>query len=176
MGSKLVWMDMEFTGLDPLENKVLEVATAVTDDQLNNVTAGPEIVVHQPDNVLDSMDEWNTKHHKESGLTEKSRKSSETIESAQKKTLNFLRKQTEKNQSPLCGNSVHMDRWFMKHHMPQVDRYLHYRIIDVSTIKELVERWHPQTLKYEKKNTHRARQDILESISELKYYRKKLGL
>ncbi len=169
--NNLVWIDMEFSGLDPGKDVVLEIASAVTDSELNIIAEGPDIVVHQPDGVLEGMDEWNRTHHQKSGLTEQVRKSRETVEGAQRKTLEFLKKHVKKGDSPLCGNSVHVDRLFMKKHMPGIDEYLHYRIIDVSTIKELVRRWYPKMEPYKKEGTHRAAQDIIESINELRHYR-----
>lgn len=170
----LVWIDMEFSGLDVESECILEVATIVTDGQLTVLAQGPVIAINQSDSLLEAMDEWNTTHHTESGLLERVKKSRETHLSAQQKTLIFLGKHCESGQSPLCGNSVHMDRWFMRKHMPELEEFLHYRNIDVTSIKELAKRWYPDIPEFEKENTHTALNDIQESIAELGYYREKL--
>lgn len=167
----LVWIDMEFTGLDAENDRVLEIATIITDSGLNVLAEGPVIAVHQQDAVLEGMDEWNTTHHTESGLVERCRKSMYDEEKAEKETLDFIRQHCEESRALLCGNSVHMDRWFMKVHMPELEAYLSYRNIDVSSIKELVNRWMPEIPEFEKENTHRALEDIRESIGELMHYK-----
>lgn len=168
----LVWIDMEMTGLDPEQDKVLEIATIVTDPQLNVVAEGPVIAVHQSDTVFAQMDEWNTRTHGESGLVERCRASRIDEATAAQQTLAFLAEYVPQGKSPLCGNSIGQDRRFMVKHMPQLEAYFHYRIIDVSSIKELVRRWQPELLNgFKKKGTHTALEDIRESIQELAYYR-----
>ncbi len=170
--SNLVWIDMEMTGLNPDSDCVLEIATIVTDSELNVVSEGPVIAVHQPDEVLDAMDDWCTKTHGESGLTARVKASTISVEEAEKQTLAFLAKHVEKGSSPLCGNSVGQDRRFMDRYMPELDDYLHYRIIDVSTLKELAVRWNSKALDgFSKAGTHKALDDIRESIAELQHYR-----
>lgn len=168
----LVWIDMEMTGLEPEQDKVLEIATIVTDAQLNVIAEGPVIAVHQSDDVFAKMDEWNTRTHGESGLVDRCRASAFNEDMAAQQTLDFLAQYVTKGKSPLCGNSIGQDRRFMVKHMPQLEAYFHYRIIDVSSIKELVRRWQPELLEgFTKKGTHTALEDIRESIQELAYYR-----
>ncbi|MBC3767037.1 oligoribonuclease [Neptunicella marina] len=170
--ANLVWIDMEMTGLDPDTDKVLEIATIVTDDQLNIIAEGPVLAVYQPDEVLDGMDEWCTRTHGESGLTQRCRDSKVNEQQAALQTIEFLTQYVDKGKSPLCGNSIGQDRRFMVRHMPVLEEYFHYRNVDVSTIKELVRRWQPETLdKLVKKGTHQALDDIRESIAELVFYR-----
>lgn len=171
----LVWIDMEMTGLDPEQCVVLEIATIVTDKQLNIIAQGPVIAVQQPKEVLDGMDEWCTKTHGESGLTQRCLESDISVEAAQQKTIEFLEEYVPKGKSPLCGNSIGQDRRFLVKYMPELESYFHYRNIDVSTIKELVARWQPETAKgFKKKGVHLALDDIIESIEELRYYREKV--
>ena len=172
--SNLVWMDLEMSGLDPNVDTILEIATIVTDGDLNILAEGPNIVVHQPDIILDGMDEWCTKHHGDSGLTEKVRASKILMAEAEQTTLDFIRKYVPERTSPLCGNSVHQDRRFLYRYMPDLENFLHYRNLDVSTIKELVRRWYPGTEAPIKTAEHLALADIRESISELRYYRKNI--
>ncbi len=148
----------------------------ITDASLEIVAEGPEIVIHQPDSVLDAMDEWNTKHHGESGLTERVRASTISEAEAEARILEFVSAHCEERAAPLCGNSVHQDRRFLSRYMPKVDAYLHYRIIDVSTVKELAKRWYPETYAEVPKKTgrHRALDDIKESIAELRWYRQRV--
>ncbi|XP_043477023.1 oligoribonuclease-like [Leptopilina heterotoma] len=169
----IVWMDMEMTGLDPLKDKILELACLVTDCNLKTVSDEFEIVIHQPDEVLNGMDEWNTKQHRKSGLIDGSRNSKITNSDAELKLLDFLQNYIPQSTCPLAGNSIHMDRMFLKVHLPLVDSYLHYRLIDVSSLKELARRWNRRVYKErpQKQFTHRALDDIKESISELDYYR-----
>lgn len=171
--SRLVWIDMEMSGLEPERDRILEIATIVTDAELNVVAEGPELVVHQPDAVLDAMDDWNREHHGASGLTERVRASTVSLEEAEAQTLAFLREHVLERRSPLAGNSVHQDKRFLSRWMPAVDAWLHYRIVDVSTLKELARRWAPQVVESapEKKGAHRALEDIRESIVELRHYR-----
>ncbi|MBN2803542.1 MAG: oligoribonuclease [Deltaproteobacteria bacterium] len=168
----LVWMDLEMTGLNPINDKIIEIAVVVTDSELNIVANGPEIVIFQPESVLETMDDWNTRHHTASGLIDKIRASHIMVSEAEEQILNFLKKQVEKRVAPLCGNSICQDRRFIANHMPLIDNYLHYRNIDVSSIKELAGRWYPGFDSFSKKKAHTALSDIMESIEELKYFRK----
>lgn len=173
--SNLVWIDMEMTGLDPETCKVLEIATIVTDAQLNVLAEGPVIAVHQPDELLDGMDEWCTRVHGQSGLTARCRESRIDEAEAARQTIAFLSEYVDKGKSPLCGNTIGQDRRFMVKYMPELEDYFHYRSIDVSTIKELVKRWQPEILDgFEKKGVHLALDDIRESIAEMQYYREKV--
>ena len=168
----LVWIDMEMTGLDPDKDRIIEVATIITDGRLHIVEEGPNLIIHQPKRVLKAMDEWNCKHHADSGLTEAVLASKLTVRAAERKTLEFIKKHCAPKSAPLCGNSVHHDRRFIAHYMPKLHQYLHYRLVDVSTIKELVKRWFRATRFPAKNERHRALDDIRESIEELKYYRR----
>lgn len=168
----LVWIDMEMTGLDPDTDKVLEIASIVTDSDLNILAEGPVIAVHQPDSVLDGMDEWCTRTHGESGLTQRCRDSLVSVDDATRMTIEFLQHWVDAGKSPLCGNSIGQDRRFLVRHMPELEAYFHYRNVDVSSVKELVRRWKPELLDgFSKKNVHLALDDIRESIAELVYYR-----
>lgn len=167
----LVWIDLEMSGLDPETCRILEIATIVTDAELRIVAEGPDIVVHQPDEVLDAMDDWCTKHHGDSGLTAQVRASTIDLAEAEAQTIAFLEQHTERGTSPLCGNSVWQDRRFIAKYMPRLDAFLHYRLVDVSTVKELVRRWYPSVEPPPKAESHRALGDIRESIAELAYYR-----
>ncbi len=168
----LVWMDLEMSGLDPKTCVILEIATLITDKDLNLLAQGPTLVVHQPDNILDNMDDWNKKHHGESGLTQAVRASKTTLSWAEEQTLNFIGQYCKEKSSPLCGNTIYQDRRFLIEYMPKLDGYLHYRLVDVSTIKELVKRWYgPEFQSPQKKQKHKALDDILETIEELKFYR-----
>ena len=170
--TNLVWVDMEMTGLDASRDQILEIATLVTDSELNILAEGPNLAIHQPEEVLAGMDEWNQTHHGQSGLLARVRASAETIESAERQTLEFLAPWCKAKASPLCGNSVGQDRRFIIRLMPDLEKFLHYRIIDVSTIKELTLRWYPALPPVKKKETHLALADIRESLDELRYYRK----
>lgn len=169
----LVWMDLEMTGLDPEGgDRIIEMATVITDTNLNTIAEGPVIAVKQPDSLLDAMDAWNTKTHNNSGLVERVKNSTISEKDAEKLTLEFICKHVKRNQSPLCGNSIWQDRRFLAKFMPTLEQYLHYRILDVSTIKELAKRWKPSVYKdLEKSGKHEALADIIESIEELKHYR-----
>jgi oligoribonuclease len=167
----LIWIDCEMTGLDPATNRIIEIATIITDSDLNIVAEGPNIAIHQSDELLDSMDEWNTSHHTESGLVGKVRASEVTEEEAERLTLEFVRKHTEYRKSPLCGNTIGQDRRFIRKYLPELHDHFHYRSIDVSTVKELAKRWKPELSSHVKSGAHRALDDIKESIAELAYYR-----
>ncbi|MDN3679000.1 oligoribonuclease [Vibrio tapetis subsp. quintayensis] len=169
----LIWIDLEMTGLNPETHKIIEIATIVTDSELNILAEGPVLAVHQPEQELDKMDEWCTTTHTGSGLVARVRESKITEQQAIEETIAFLEKWVPKEKSPICGNSVGQDRRFLVKHMPELDQYFHYRCIDVSTIKELVRRWKPEELtKFSKAGTHLALDDIRESIAELQFYRK----
>lgn len=170
----LVWIDLEMTGLDPETDHILEIASLVTDGDLNILAEGPEIIIHQPDEILNSMNEWCIKQHGESGLTERVRSSTITLKEAEKQTLKFIRKYTGRTKVPLCGNSIGQDRMFLLRYMPKITNHLHYRMVDVSSVKEMAVRWYPTFPKFFKKATHRAMDDIRESVAELQYYREKL--
>ena len=170
--NNLVWIDMEMSGLNPDTDKVLEIASIVTDAQLNILAEGPVIAVHQSDDVLDNMDEWNTNTHGNSGLIARCKSSKVSEQEAVAETIAFLKQHVPAGVSPLCGNSISQDRRFIVRHMPELDEYFHYRIIDVSTVKELVRRWQPDLLNgFSKQGSHKALDDIRESIMELSYYR-----
>lgn len=168
----LIWIDLEMSGLNTETDKIIEIATVVTDSQLNIIAQGPVLAVHQPEEVMSGMDEWNTRTHGSSGLIQRVRESTLSETDAERETLEFLQLHVPKNKSPLCGNSICQDRRFLARGMPLLESYVHYRNLDVSSIKELVRRWKPEIASgFEKKNTHKALDDILESIAELKYYR-----
>ncbi len=168
----LVWIDMEMTGLDPEENVVLEIATIVTDKDLNVLAEGPVIAIHQSDEELAKMDEWNVNTHTKSGLVARVKASQHDEAKAVAETLAFIRQWVPERTSPLCGNSIGQDRRFMVKHMSELEAFFHYRNVDVSTIKELVRRWQPALLdQFKKSGTHQALDDIRESIAELQFYR-----
>lgn len=170
----LIWMDLEMTGLDPETSRILEIATLVTDAQLNLLAEGPQLCIRQSEALLDSMDEWNTRHHGDSGLLDRVRQAGVSEAEAEAATLAFVRQHTGKGASPLCGNSVGQDRRFLVKYMPALEAHLHYRNLDVSTVKELARRWKPQVAaSLVKQNTHRALDDIHESLKELKHYRQR---
>jgi len=168
----LIWIDMEMTGLNPEADRIIEVATLVTDANLNILAEGPVLALHRSDAVLTAMDEWNTRTHGESGLVQRVRDSRLDDASAEAQTLEFLRQWSKPGASPMCGNSVHQDRRFMARYMPDLEAFFHYRNLDVSTVKELARRWRPELPGgYQKKNNHRALDDIRDSVNELRYYR-----
>ncbi len=169
---RLVWLDMEMTGLDPDKERIIEVAIVITDPDLTVVAQGPVLIIHQPDAVLDAMDKWNKGTHGKSGLIDKVKASTVTEAQAEQDLIDFMLKYVPAGKSPLCGNTVSQDRRFMFKYMPKLEQFFHYRTIDVSTIKELARRWNPALLKgFEKHSQHQALADIMESIEELKYYR-----
>jgi oligoribonuclease len=169
----LVWIDMEMTGLDPEKCVVLEIASIVTDAQLNIIAQGPVIAVHQSDEVLENMDEWCVNTHGGSGLTQRCKLSDIDVAHAAELTMDFLKDYVPAGKSPLCGNSIGQDRRFLVKYMPDLEAFFHYRNIDVSTIKELTARWKPEIAKgFTKKGVHLALDDIKESIEEMQYYRK----
>ena len=168
----LVWIDMEMTGLDPEENVVLEIATIITDKDLNVLAQGPVIAIHQSDEELAKMDEWNVNTHTKSGLVARVKASEYDEAKAVAETLAFIRQWVPERTSPLCGNSIGQDRRFMVKHMSDLEAFFHYRNVDVSTIKELVRRWQPELLdQFKKSGSHQALDDIRESIAELQFYR-----
>ena len=168
----LVWVDMEMTGLDPDRDRVIEIATIVTDAHLNVIAEGPVLAIHQPDAVLAAMDEWNTRQHGGSGLTQRVRQSRLDEDAAQDLTLEFLARHVPPGASPMCGNSICQDRRFMARHMPRLESFFHYRNLDVSTVKELARRWRPDVLAtVSKQGSHLALDDIRDSIAELRHYR-----
>ncbi|QDU84124.1 Oligoribonuclease [Planctomycetes bacterium Pla163] len=172
----IVWMDLEMSGLDPEVERILEIAVIVTDSDLEIIAEGPELVVHQPDELLAAMDGWNTDHHGASGLTERVRASTISEADAEEQVLAFVREHCEARTAPLAGNSIWQDRRFLGRYMPRLEGYLHYRIVDVSTVKELAYRWRPEVMEHvpRKRELHRALEDIKESIEELRYYRSAL--
>ena len=168
----LVWVDLEMSGLDPEQHTILEIATLITGAGLDVLAEGPVIAIAHPASTLEAMDTWNREHHGASGLTARVLASTVSLAAAEEQTLAFVRRFTSERQSPLCGNSVHQDRRFLARYMPRFDAYLHYRNVDVSTVKELVRRWYPQgPAAPEKKHAHLALDDIRESIAELQFYR-----
>lgn len=170
--NRLVWLDMEMTGLDPAKERIIEVAVVVTEADLTMVAEGPVLVLHQPDSLLDAMDSWNKSTHRKSGLIDKVKASTLTEAEAEEILLTFLLQHMPAGKSPLCGNTISQDRRFMYAYMPRLEQFFHYRNLDVSTLKELAKRWAPAIYKgFEKKSKHEALADIYESISELKYYR-----
>jgi len=168
----LIWIDLEMTGLEPQQDQIIEIATVVTDANLSILAQGPVIAIHQPDEIMNSMDEWNTSHHRDSGLTSRVRQSKINMSDAERETLEFLRQYVIPGKSPMCGNSICQDRRFMARLMPELEAFFHYRNLDVSTLKELARLWKPELIRgFVKKGAHLALDDILESIDELKYYR-----
>jgi oligoribonuclease len=167
----LIWLDMEMTGLEPDTDHVLEIATLVTNAELEVLAEGPDIAIHQPDEILDGMGEWCREHHGASGLTEQCRRSTISLAEAEAQTIEFLERFCERGKSPLCGNSIGQDRRFIVRYMPELAKFLHYRSVDVTTIKELAWRWYPQLPGIAKAESHRALDDIRESVAELRHYR-----
>ncbi len=171
----LIWIDLEMTGLEPQTDHILEIATVVTDSQLNILAEGPVLAIHQSDELLAAMDDWNRKQHGESGLVDRVRASVLDERAAERQTLEFLQRYVPKDKSPMCGNSICQDRRFLARFMPELETYFHYRNLDVSTLKELGRRWYPERIKgFNKNSTHLALQDIRDSIDELRFYRERL--
>jgi len=172
--NNLIWIDLEMTGLNTDVDCIIEIATVVTDGALNILAEGPVIAIYQSDEVLGAMDEWNTRQHAKSGLSERVRHSTVDEAEAERRTLEFLRQYAAPNKSPMCGNSICQDRRFLYRCMPELERYFHYRNLDVSTIKELARRWAPRLYNgFSKEPTHLALDDIRDSINELRYYRER---
>ena len=168
----LIWIDLEMTGLDTFNDQIIEIATSVTDKDLNILEEGPIVAIRTEDSVIDGMDEWNTKQHGKSGLIERIRQSHFTTADAEQQTIEFLKKHIGKGKSPMCGNSICQDRRFMARLMPELEDYFHYRNLDVSTLKELASRWAPDVYRgHSKSSSHLAMDDVRDSIDELKYYR-----
>jgi oligoribonuclease len=171
----LVWIDLEMTGLDPDKDLILEIATVVTDKNLEVLAEGPVLAIQQPDSVLDAMDEWNRRQHQSSGLTERARTSVENERTAETKTLRFLEQYVPHGASPMCGNSICQDRRFLVRHMPELAAFFHYRNLDVSTLKILAQLWYSNGIaRFEKTGTHLALADVHDSIQELKFYREQM--
>lgn len=171
--SNLVWIDLEMTGLNIETEVILEIATIITNNSLEIISNGPNFAIHQPDEALDSMSDWCKKAHTASGLIQAVKNSKITVTQAQEETLEFIKNYSKENESPLCGNSIWNDRAFLKKYMPTIDGYLNYRMIDVSSIKEVINRWYPESKKahFPKPDNHRAAEDIFYSIEELKHYK-----
>jgi oligoribonuclease len=168
----LIWIDLEMTGLNPDTDLIIEIATVVTDKNLNILAQGPVLAVHQSDEALAAMDDWNQKHHGQSGLIDRVKASTIKEAEAERLTIEFLKQWVPENTSPICGNSIGQDRRFLYRYMPKLEAYFHYRNIDVSTLKELAARWAPDVKNgFNKESTHKALDDIIESIEELRYYR-----
>lgn len=170
--TNLIWIDLEMTGLDPDQDQIIEIATIITDSNLQILAEGPVVAVHQPDSILEQMDDWNTEHHTNSGLVERIRESDQTVADAESVTIEFLSNWVEGGVSPMCGNSICQDRRFMARQMPLLEAYFHYRNLDVSSVKELAKRWAPQVHQgVVKAGLHLALSDIRDSINELSHYR-----
>jgi len=172
---RLIWIDLEMTGLSPERDVIIEIATLITDGNLHLIAEGPSLAIYQSDDILAGMDEWNTRQHGQSGLHKRVRESQISTADAEEQTLKFLRKHVEPGKSPMCGNSICQDRRFMARYMPTLEAYFHYRNLDVSTLKELGKRWKPRVMSGFKKNSnHLAMDDIKDSVEELRYYKSKL--
>lgn len=170
--SNLIWIDLEMTGLEPERDMIIEIATVVTDAHLNILAEGPVLAIHQSEEQMNGMDEWNTRQHNQSGLVKRVLESAIHDAEAEQQTINFLKQYLDKGKSPMCGNSICQDRRFLYKYMPELAAFFHYRNLDVSTLKELVKRWHPKLLDgVTKESKHLALDDIKDSIAELVYYR-----
>lgn len=173
---RLIWIDLEMTGLDPDQDLILEIATLVTDGELNELATGPVLAIHTPQARLEAMDDWNRTHHARSGLWQRALESTVDTASAEAQTLAFLQEWVDPRDSPMCGNSICQDRRFLYRHMPQLERHFHYRNLDVSSLKELARRWAPGVLEsLTKQNRHLALDDVRESVAELRHYRQYMG-
>ena len=173
--NNLIWIDLEMTGLDTNNDKIIEIATIVTDAQLNILAEGPMLAIHQSDEVLNAMDEWNTRQHGQSGLVDRVRRSTLDEAEAERQTIEFLSEYVPEGVSPMCGNSICQDRRFLARWMPELEEFFHYRNLDVSTLKELARRWNPDVADgFYKESSHLAMDDIKDSIAELQYYRKNM--
>ena len=173
--TNLIWIDLEMTGLNTFEDQIIEIATIVTDSQLEVIAEGPALAIHQPDSVLAAMDDWNTRQHGQSGLTRRVQESTLELAEAERMTLDFLARHVEPRVSPMCGNSICQDRRFLARLMPDLEAFFHYRNLDVSTLKELGARWAPTVMAgFTKQSSHLAMDDIRDSINELRYYREQL--
>ena len=173
--NNLIWVDLEMTGLDTDNDFIIEIATIITDSQLNIHEEGPVVAIHQPDSILNKMDEWNTRQHNKSGLVERVKNSPHDAAKAESLTLEFVEKFVPKGKSPMCGSGICQDRRFLARCMPELEEFFHYRNLDVSTLKEIVKRWYPEII-FKKEPKHIALQDIKDSIEELKYYRNSIFL
>ena len=174
--TNLIWIDLEMTGLDTSTDSILEIATIVTDSELNELAVGPVLAIRHPQAVLEAMDEWNTRHHSDSGLWSRSLEQGVSLQDAERQTLEFLADWSAEGASPMCGNSICQDRRFLHRQMPRLEAWFHYRNLDVSTLKELARRWAPAVLDaHSKENRHEALSDIRESIDELRHYREHMG-
>lgn len=170
--NNLIWIDLEMSGLDTTGDVIIEIATVVTDSELNTLAEGPVFAIHQSDDILNGMDDWNTKQHGNSGLTERVKNSTINEVEAERQTIEFLRQYVPANASPMCGNSICQDRRFLARCMPELEAFFHYRNLDVSSLKELAKRWAPEVFKgFSKQSSHLALNDIRDSIDELKHYR-----
>ena len=170
--TRLIWIDLEMTGLDTISDRIIEIATVVTDKHLNTLAEGPVLAIHQSDQTLEAMDDWNRRQHAASGLAARVRASTTTVAEAEEKTIAFLDQWIEPGVSPMCGNSICQDRRFLAREMPGLERYFHYRNLDVSTLKELAKRWAPEVfVGFQKSSSHLALDDIRDSIEELAHYR-----
>ncbi len=174
MDSSLVWIDMEMTGLNPEHAVIVEIATLITDGELNLVATGPEMAINHPQEILDNMELWSLEHHTASGLMDRIVASDITTAQAEEATLDFVKQHCREKECLLSGNSVWQDRRFMIKYMPRLEEFLHHRMVDVSTLKELYHRWYPGWTPHQKEHEHTALSDILESLDELRYYREKI--
>lgn len=172
--TRLIWLDLEMTGLNPDVNTIIEIATVVTDSDLRFIAEGPVLAIHQDREIMASMDAWNLNQHQHSGLTDRVARSQISLAQAEQDTLIFLQQQVPPQTSPMCGNSICLDRQFLRRYMPTLEKYFHYRNLDVSTLKELVQRWLPHLEKFTKESNHLALDDVYDSIAELNYYRQQL--